>query len=181
MSVGHTQVFGVYPYYYNLTSSIKLVLPIHMLPLGLFLGHNIKSWVSRILKHPSVQVYIYSLLSSDYHHSGFDQMIVNNGQSVCSKQSTGRWCWLLSQEIPGPISSSATSHSTPQIQLSASPGCQRNPSAEPSLKNVRNRKHKSTDETFSHGCHMSNAQSGVLPSLKWHSNINSSTWSGGFV
>ena len=44
-----------------------------MLPLGLFFGHIIKSWVRRmILKNPSVQVYIYSLLSSDYHHSRMD-------------------------------------------------------------------------------------------------------------
>ena len=36
-----------------------------------------------ILKNLSVQVYIYSLLSSDYHHSKMDHMIDNNGQYVC--------------------------------------------------------------------------------------------------
>ena len=92
------------------------------------------------------------------------QQFDNNGQYVFFTRTTDRWCWWWSRESLEPISFSATSRSIPQTRPSASLGCQRSPWAEPVYWLVTNIIPFKGD-TFSQGCHISRAQSGVLPSL----------------
>ena len=92
------------------------------------------------------------------------QQFDNNGQYVFFTRTTDRWCLWLSRESLEPISFSATSRSIPQTRPSASLGCQRSPWAEPVYWLVTNIIPFKGD-TFSQGCHISRAQSGVLPSL----------------
>ena len=63
-----------------------------------------------------------------------DCMIDNIGQK---SRTTGRWYLWWSRAFQGPISSSRTARSTPQIQPSASLCCQRSPSTEPASRNEK--------------------------------------------
>ena len=159
-------------------SGANIYLPIQILPLGLFFGHNINSWVNRILKNFqflvklknfSVQVYLYSLLSSDYHHSKMDHMIDNNGHNVCPITIQH----LLVCGVGGSLRSSRSPFLFQRLLIVL-------PKFSLQLLSVVKEVHqlnlnqercsrgsKTVNETFSQGCHMSSAQSGVLPSLNW--------------